>query len=89
MLFTLRFELGIVNVDIVLGLALMLMVGLRVGMGCVGFRCRVARRREFINSGLGGISKNQPLGCFTMIWFVGVLDTARTCGCSLFSMLLL
>jgi hypothetical protein len=32
-------------------LALMLMVDLCVGMGCVGFRCRAARRREFINSG--------------------------------------
>jgi hypothetical protein len=51
MLFTWRFELGTVNVDMAFVLALMVMVGLRVGVGCVSFRCRAARRREFINSG--------------------------------------
>ena len=54
MLFTWRFELGIVNVDILAVFAfacVMLMIGLRVGIGCVGFKCRAARRREFINSG--------------------------------------
>lgn len=54
MLFTWRFELGIVNVDILAVFAfgfVMLMVGLHVGIGCVGFKCRAARRKEFINSG--------------------------------------
>jgi hypothetical protein len=53
MLFTWRFELGIVNVDMVVFTFAfaMLMIGLRVGISCVGLKCRAARWREFINSG--------------------------------------
>lgn len=53
MLFTLRFKLEIVNVDILTvfdSALVMLIVGLCVGMGCVCLRFRVARRSEFINS---------------------------------------
>lgn len=73
MLFTWRFKLGIVNVDILAVFAfafasVMLMIGLRVGIGCVGFKCRAARRREFINS-----EWIKTLNSFSIAMFFGEL----------------